>query len=220
MKKAFFGGSFDPPHYGHLGVARAAIDSGKCDQVVWFPAADPPHKRNRRRAAFSERMEMVKLTIAQEKAMAVSDFEAKADLHPSYTIDILRKLEEITGERYALLIGADSLLSLHTWHRAEELAETTEFITYPRHGAEVSLEKLQEFWEEKTARKLLKSMISGTFFEISSTEMKNSMEKNRFRSNIINEHGLLPGVVDYIREKGLYLHEDFMGKSDFKSNSF
>ena len=60
VKKVFFGGSFDPPHIGHLGVARAALASGKCDEVVWFPAADPPHKQNCKRASFDDRMKIVK----------------------------------------------------------------------------------------------------------------------------------------------------------------
>ena len=67
MKKVFFGGSFDPPHAGHLGVARAALASGKCDEVIWFPAATPPHKMNAERASFEDRMNMIKLLIAGEK---------------------------------------------------------------------------------------------------------------------------------------------------------
>ncbi len=212
MKKAFFGGSFDPPHAGHLGVARAALKSGKCDQVIWFPAADPPHKKNSRRAPFEDRMNMVRLMIENEPDMAVSGFEADAGIHPSYTFNILAELERQTGIRYTLLIGADSLLMLHTWFNAEELVRTTDFITYPRRGSEVTMEKLREFWDEKTAEKLIKSMICGTFFEISSTETKISMEKKGFRHHIIEEHGLLPGVSEYISKHSLYGQCDITGK--------
>ena len=211
-KKAFFGGSFDPPHCGHLGVARAALNSGKCSQVVWFPAADPPHKLNARRASFADRMQMVQIMIAGEKNMAVSDFEATAGLHPSYTCKILEKLEKDTGVRYMLLIGADSLLSLHTWFDAKKLAADTDFITYPRPGSEVTMDKLLQHWDRKTAEKLMNSMIDGTFFEISSSEMKNSMEKNTFRHHIIHEQGTMPGVVEYIRKRGLYEKSDITGK--------
>jgi nicotinate-nucleotide adenylyltransferase len=203
-KKAFFGGSFDPPHIGHLGVARAALDSGKCDEVVWFPAADPPHKQNHKRAPFADRMKMVALTIANEQNMSVSNFEAEAELHPSYTFNILAELEKRTGVRYILLIGADSLLSLHTWYNAHELVKNTDFITYPRPNSEVTIEKLRQHWDEDDAEKLIKSMLNGTFFEISSTEMKISMEKSSIRHHIIKEHGLLHNVNEYIRERGLY----------------
>jgi nicotinate-nucleotide adenylyltransferase len=77
IKKAFFGGSFDPPHTGHLGVARAALSSGKCDEVIWFPSYTPPHKINNKRASFDDRVNMIKIMIAREKGMHVSDFENK-----------------------------------------------------------------------------------------------------------------------------------------------
>ena len=204
MKKVFFGGSFDPPHYGHLGVAKAALASGRCDEVVWFPAAIPPHKMNSDRASFTHRMNMVKLLIAGEKKMSVSDFEEHSGLSPSYTIDVLDKLHRETGEKFMLLIGADSLLSLHTWHRAEELAEKTDFIVYPRAGSAVTMEKLLKNWKRETAEKLFNAMLEGTFFEISSTEVKNSMEKNGFRYHIIEQENFPPEIAGYIRQHDLY----------------
>ena len=204
MKKAFFGGSFDPPHCGHLGVARAAIASGKCDEVVWFPGYTPPHKLSARRAPFEDRMNMIRLLIKNEPQMKVSDFENRIRLSPSYTIDVLKCLEKETGEKFSLLIGADSLLSLHTWHEAAELVEYIDLITYPRDGFEVIPEKLTPHWDAKTVKKLLKSMIPGTFFKISSTEMKISMEKNGFRHHIIKMEDFPPEIAEYIREHRLY----------------
>lgn len=204
MKKAFFGGSFDPPHSGHLGIARAALASGRCDEVVWFPAADPPHKRNSSRAPFADRINMIKLLINDQPGMSVSDFESRSGLSPSYTFDVLTALKQYCQENYMLLIGADSLLSLHTWYRAEELAEMYEFIIYPRSGSDVTPEQLHAVWNEKIAKKLYNSIIPGTFFEISSTEMKNSMEKNTFTGHIIDVRGCPVEVTDYIRRKHLY----------------
>ena len=97
--KAFFGGSFDPPHYGHLGIARAALASGRCSQVDWFPAAEPPHKLHASRAPFHHRMNMVKLLIENEADMTVSDFENRLAISPSYTIDVLAALEAECGEK-------------------------------------------------------------------------------------------------------------------------
>ena len=136
--------------------------------------------------------------------MSVSDFEETLGLERSYTIEVLQALEKTTGEHYGILIGADSLLSLHTWHRAPELAEKYEFLTYPRAGAEVTREKLLEHWPEKTAEKLRKSVLDGTFFEISSTESKKRMEKNRFRRHIISVDGIPECVLEYIAAHGLY----------------
>ena len=203
-KRAFFGGSFDPPHTGHLGVARAALRSGRCDEVVWVPGFLPPHKQNSRRAPFADRLEMVKMLIDGEKNMSVSDLENRLQLTPSYTIDILRYIYSETGEKYMLLIGADSLLNLHTWHEASALVREFEFIAYPRTGTSVTVEKLQQFWDKKTAEKLAATVINGDFFEISSTEVRFSMEKNAFQSNIIQQNGLTAEVAGYIAEHNLY----------------
>lgn len=207
--KVFFGGSFDPPHLGHLGVARAALHSNRCSQVVWFPGFLPPHKSSARRAPFSDRLAMVELLIAGEKNMTVSDFENRLQLTPSYTIEVLRHLQQETGEKYILLIGADSLLNLHTWHKAAELVSEFQLITYPRKNAIVTLEKLTHNWDRETAKKLLQSMISGDFFEISSSEVRFSMEKKEFQHNIINSGILSAGVEKYIKEKNLYNHTEW-----------
>lgn len=203
--KVFFGGSFDPPHPGHLGVARAALQSGRCSHVVWFPGFLPPHKSSARRAPFADRLAMVQLLIAGEKNMSASDFENRLQLSPSYTIDVLRQLYRETGEKYMLLIGADSLLNLHTWHRAEELLLEFEILTYPRQDSEVTPEKLSAHWDEKSVRKLLQSMIKGDFFEISSSEVRFSMEKTSFRQHIIKEGILTDEVAGYIKKKNLYV---------------
>lgn len=204
MKKVFFGGSFDPPHNGHLGIAKAALASGKCSHVVWFPAADPPHKRNCKRAPFTDRMNMVKLLINGRNDMSVSDFESTLPFSPTYTVDVLEALKRFTGEDYQLLIGADSLLELHTWHNAGLLVEKTDFIIYPRPGATVTETELLRHWDKTTVQKLLSSMISGTFFEISSTEVRKSMEKNAFRHHIIESDGFSRDIIEYIREHHLY----------------
>lgn len=208
MKKVFFGGSFDPPHYGHLGIARAALASGRCDQVIWFPSASPPHKPGNKRAPFTDRMNMVKLLIKDIPQMSVSDFENTLDISPTYTVRVLLELRQRTGEDYQLLIGADSLQELHTWYQADWLVKNVDFIIYPRPRAQVTASELRQHWDEKIVEKLLSSMISGTFFEISSTEVRNSMEKNAFRHHIIEENACPPEINEYIRENRLYEKEN------------
>lgn len=203
-RKAFFGGSFDPPHVGHLGIAQAVLASGRCDEVVWFPAYMPPHKTGAKRAPFADRMAMIGLMIASESGMSVSDFENRLRLSPSYTIDVLRRLREETGEKYILLIGADSLHDLHTWHEAQTLVREFEVVAYPRDGWDVSERALAEHWDEPTAKRLADAVIPGKFFEISSSEMRFSMEKNLSRRHIIASDGLTAEVAAYIRNHNLY----------------
>ena len=210
MKKltAFFGGSFDPPHNGHLGVAKGALDSGLCSRVVWVPAWSQPHKQDKKAAPFHHRLAMVELLISGVNGMAASDLEERIKLQPSYTFEVLKHFAgELPGdESAALLIGADSLLALHTWFNAEELAEKYVILTYPRPGKEISLEALLPHWSEKTAEKLLSGVINGAFFEISSTGIRNSLVKNTKAGNINNEDKNLLNdrVADYCKKYRLY----------------
>ena len=206
---AFFGGSFDPPHAGHLGAARGALAAGRCRSVVWVPAYAPPHKAGRQRAPFAERLRMVEMLIRGEPGMFVSRIEDELRLDPSYTIDVLKAWRQRCGEAPALLIGADSLLELHTWFHASELAEEWEILTYPRRGSPVDSGKLAAHWPPETVRKLLAGVLPGEFFEISSTELRKSMVKSASRCDIIKGNGAPEAcdVVAYARQRRLYGRE-------------
>ena len=201
---AFFGGSFDPPHPGHLAVAKGALASGRCDHVIWVPAFAPPHKLNSERAPFADRIEMIRLIIAGEPEMSVSDIESHIEQHPTYSIIVLEAMERLNGIRPALLIGSDSLCQLHTWHRATELVANYSILTYLRKEAPVSEEILQKHWPTEWAQKLLSGVIPGEFFEISSTEIRKSMEKKTNEGNIKYMTKTFPEVDAYIKAHQLY----------------
>ena len=205
---AFFGGSFDPPHLGHLGVAEGALFSGLCRKVVWVPAWSQTQKQDREAAPFRHRLAMVELLIKDHARMAASDIEERLRLQPSYTVDVMEHFaaELPEEETPALLIGADSLLALHTWHRAEELARSYAVLTYPRNGCEVSREALAVHWEADIVEKLLSGVIGGEFFEISSTEVRKTMAKIGNRRHIIEaEDSPLSGAVrEYCEKYALY----------------
>lgn len=123
MDIAFFGGTFDPPHLGHLRLARAALASGAVEAVRLVPAGTPPHKQGRKRSPFAARLAMCRLLVAGESALAVDDIEgAWGDGRPNYTIDTIRELRRRhPGANWRLLIGADMALIFDTWWQAEEL---------------------------------------------------------------------------------------------------
>ena len=204
MKRLFFGGSFDPPHLGHLAIARSALLAGCGDEVLWVPAFSPPHKQGCDRAPFADRMAMVQLLIAGEKAMTVSDIENRMEKSPSYTIDVLQTLETLYGEAPALLIGSDSLMNFHTWKAAEKLVDNCEIFTYLRKSALPDEDFLRRQWGAERCAKLLSGVIPGKFFEISSTEVRFSMEKNHFADNIKERTLLAPAVAEYIFRRNLY----------------
>ncbi len=121
---AFFGGSFDPPHLGHLAVARAAWAALGLDTVLFAPVGAQPLKPHGSTAAFVHRAAMTRLAIAGEQDFALSLADApKPSGEPNYTLETLLALRAILPPASALfcLMGADSLSALHRWHRAAEI---------------------------------------------------------------------------------------------------
>jgi nicotinate-nucleotide adenylyltransferase len=121
---AFFGGSFDPPHLGHLAVARAARDAFKLDTVLFAPVGTQPLKMNGSTASFEDRVDLTRLAIADEPGFAVSLADApKTSSVPNYTIDTLLGLRAELSAEAALfcLMGADSFFGLRQWHRSAEI---------------------------------------------------------------------------------------------------
>jgi nicotinate-nucleotide adenylyltransferase len=139
LRVAFFGGSFDPPHLGHLAVARAARDALGLDAVLFAPVGTQALKPHGAAASFDDRLEMTRLAIAGERGFEVSLIDApRADQigRPNYTIDTLTTLRAVLPKSAALfcLMGADSLLNLRQWHRAAEIPFAAEIIVASRPG--------------------------------------------------------------------------------------
>lgn len=134
---AFFGGSFDPPHLGHLAVARAAKAALGLDTVLFVPVGAQPLKPLGSTADFAHRLAMTRLAIASEPAFAVSLADApKPGGEPNYTIDTLLALRGELPPASALfcLMGADSFALLHRWHRAEEIPFAAPLVVASRPG--------------------------------------------------------------------------------------
>ena len=133
---AFFGGSFDPPHLGHLAVAHAARAALELDTVLFAPVGAQPLKPNGSSASFEDRVAMVKLAIAGEPGFAVSLADApRAGGAPNYTLETLVELRrELKDCDLYCLMGADSLAGMRRWHRAAEIPFVAPLIIASRPG--------------------------------------------------------------------------------------
>lgn len=134
---AYFGGSFDPPHLGHLAVARAARVGLGLDAVLFAPVGAQPLKPQGSTASFEERLEMTRLAIEGEAGMSLSLADAPTTTGgPNYTVETLGKLraELPDGCRLYFLMGADSFFGLRRWHRAEEIPFAAPLIVASRPG--------------------------------------------------------------------------------------
>jgi nicotinate-nucleotide adenylyltransferase len=142
---AFFGGSFDPPHLGHLAVARTARAALGLDSVLFAPVGAQPLKPHGSTADFADRLAMTCLAIGDEPGLAVSLADApKPSGAPNFTLETLQHLRTELPPDSALfcLMGADSFFSLRNWHRAAEIPFAAPLIVASRPG-----ERLEDLGE-------------------------------------------------------------------------
>ncbi|HIC88581.1 MAG TPA: nicotinate (nicotinamide) nucleotide adenylyltransferase, partial [Anaerolineae bacterium] len=122
MRIGILGGTFDPPHIGHLILAEEAYHQLHLDCVYFVPAGDPPHKRHLHLSPVEDRLRMVTLAIADNPHFVVSRIDADRP-GPHYTIDMVRLLRDSLppGTELFFLMGLDSLADLPNWHDPDRL---------------------------------------------------------------------------------------------------
>lgn len=132
-----YGGTFDPPHAGHLAVAEAALKATQAASLHWVVGGEPPHKPPPGAPA-QHRLGMVQVLTAHEPRFQVEAWDLERQ-GPSYAVDTLRLARQALGlglEPMAMLwvLGADAMAGLHTWHEAPSLAALTGFLVVSREG--------------------------------------------------------------------------------------
>lgn len=137
LRLGLLGGTFDPPHLGHLLIASDACDALALDRVVFIPAAAPPHKPGRVQGTPEQRLAMVRAAISGDPRFAADDMELRR-AGPSYTVDTLRALRERhPGAELFFLVGVDQLRELHSWKDPDEVARLATLAVVAREGREV-----------------------------------------------------------------------------------
>ena len=130
------GGSFNPPHLGHLALARAAIDTLALDRVLLVPVRIPPHKELEMEPGAELRFELCQAACEGEEGISASRVEIDRD-GPSYTVDTLTAILEAEPEtEITLLLGADMALSLPSWREPERIVSLARIAWAGRSGAE------------------------------------------------------------------------------------
>jgi nicotinate-nucleotide adenylyltransferase len=195
-----FGGSFDPVHMGHLIIAQDAAERLELSEVVFIPAAIPPHKQHLQRAEPKHRLSMLQQVVESDVRFSVSDIELQRG-GISYTADTMQVLRELYGSaELFLIIGSDTLVDLHLWQNTEKLFSLCEVATFIRPGEdcpEKIMEKIQLPDAVKT--RLMSALIEAHRVEISSTEIRMRVAEG------LSIRYLVPSEVEmYIFEHGLY----------------
>jgi nicotinate-nucleotide adenylyltransferase len=191
MKTGLFGGTFDPPHLAHLAIAESALSFVSLDRVVWIPAAVPPHRKPPV-ASPEQRLDMVKLAIADDDRFEVSDIELRRT-GTSYTVDTIQQLQQgsETGELF-LIIGGDSLRSFHTWYKPEVILESIQLIVFDRDEHRYSD---VDPWILESALIIPETPL----LEISGTEIRDRIRKGLSIRDLVPQE-----VAEYIRRHELY----------------
>ena len=190
------GGSFNPIHCGHVALARAALESGRVERVLFLPTGNPPHKKEGLADKF-DRLRMVELAVEHEAGMAVCREEIDRD-GVIYTVDTLaalkRKMPDCT---LTYLIGADTLRALGTWRRVETVIERCKYLVMMREGeTREDVIRLAGLWTQRGAQI---DFLDARKMDISSTQIREQIQKGLPFERLVPQ-----AVADYIHEHGLY----------------
>ncbi len=195
--RGVFGGTFDPPHMGHLVLAEAARSELGLSEVVFMPAAQPPHKQGRAISSTEDRVAMVRGAVENNARFALSTLDAERP-GPSYTVELMRHLREVWGDTVTIyfIMGLDSLVELPTWHLPDELMGLVTFAVVARPGYYVDMASLERALPGIADRVIF---VPAPLIGISSTAIR---ERVREGASI---RYLVPRPVErYIYEKRLY----------------
>lgn len=130
-----FGGTFDPPHNGHLIIAGRAVRQLKLDKVIFVPAYIPPHKTRGTSASPTQRYTMMRMVIRTKRKFAVASVEIKRK-GVSYTIDTLRDFRKrYRRARLFLIVGGDNYRQFRKWKSASEILKLATLVVYDRLGS-------------------------------------------------------------------------------------
>ena len=183
-----FGGTFDPPHEGHVRMAVHAREALGLDRVLFSVAPRPPHKSAGSTTAFEHRVEMVRLAIHGADGLALTHIEEPDDV--SYTVDLLRGCRERTRADLYFIMGADSLEELPGWKDPEEILSLATLVVFAR--------------DDRPMRLGVPGPAALVVFEtpridVSSTTLREQLERGESAPD------LLPAAVaDYAGRNGLY----------------
>jgi len=180
MRIGVFGGTFDPVHVGHLIVAEQCREQAQLDQVLFIPAARPPHKLDQPLTPFAQRVEMLQLALAGQPAFPVDELE-KDRPGPSYTADTLKELHHRDpGVELFLIIGADCLPDLPSWRDPRRIAERAGLLVVPRPGIQTwSAEELRAALRLPADVALREQIVSIPLIEISSRDLRTRVAAGR-----------------------------------------
>lgn len=204
-----FGGTFDPPHVGHVLLPPMARDRAGADWLLYVPAARSPFKESGPLASNEDRIEMLRRSLEGLERTGISTIEidrAEGGA-PSYTLDTLVRLREAyPGATLRLLIGADQAELFHRWREPERIiaiAEPLVMLRVPHETRTKLLAAMRPHWSAEELERWSGRVVELPVVDAEATEIRRVLEEEGARSGRLDE--VTPaGALSVIRERGLY----------------
>ncbi len=183
------GGTFDPPHFGHLILALEAYRQFDLEEVLLVPTRFPPHKPGRKITSFGHRFRMTELATADSPELTATDLEPVDG--PSWTVNLIEKLSGM-DMNICFIMGMDSLLELHTWKDPQRISEMAKMVAGTRPG-----------YRAESIDIKYRSIVDT--FDIPGTSISSSDLRDRFAREFNTRYLVPDSVRNYIRENDLYV---------------
>ncbi|MDY6873805.1 MAG: nicotinate-nucleotide adenylyltransferase [Chloroflexota bacterium] len=192
-----FGGTFDPPHIGHLILAAEARDQLDLDCTIWVLTPDPPHKQGQEISSLAHRLAMVEMAIGEDERFALSRVDIDRP-GPHYALDTVRLLRaEYPDHELYYLMGGDSLMDLPQWHEPKAFLSQLDGVgVMSRPGDEIDLSELLTALPS-LSEKL--HFVTAPLLEIAANQVRRRVKENR-----AYRYYVLPVIYRYILEHGIY----------------
>jgi nicotinate-nucleotide adenylyltransferase len=196
VQVGLLGGTFNPPHLGHLVCAQEAYLQLGLDRVLWIPARLPPHKPSDEDPGIDHRLELCRLAIDGDERFVACDLEARRD-GPSYTVDTLEELHsQISDSEFFLIVGADVAAGFAGWREPRRVLELTTVAVAERPGT-----------SRAVAEDVLGRLGGGArscFFDMPEIGVSSTMLRDRVRSGGSTRYLMPDTVRAYIDQHRLY----------------
>jgi len=195
-----FGGTFDPPHVGHLILAMEAFDQLKLNKVLWVLTPDPPHKKGKKITKISIRIEMVEAAINTDPMFEFSRVDIDRD-GPHYVVDTMKILHRMHQDsELVFIMGGDSLVDLPNWHEPHDFLKSCDKLgVMHRPGESIQLDELEKIFHGISEKV---EFIEAPLLEISSNQIRQLAGSNKpFR------YYLPSSVFQIVENNNLYIDD-------------
>lgn len=194
MNIGLFGGTFDPPHIGHIRLANFVVIEKNLQKIILVPANKTPYEDKESTVSFGHRLNMVRIAIEAYPELEVSDIEGKRG-GESFTIDTIRqikKLYDLSSEELYLIVGADGFNRFSEWREPESILTESRVCVLKRNDID------SESYNQEYLKRA--ELLKNDFYDVSSRELRNRLTHQEELGDLLDSR-----VADYIKENDLYV---------------